>query len=80
MRKAIRKENQCPLFSTRAEQQKMEGSKQMNEETLKTVVAFNQLPETDEIKEIKLRYLNDEIGSFEFFSLAKDCLEKSINE
>lgn len=52
----------------------------MNEETLKTVVAFNQLPETDEIKEIKLRYLNDEIGSFEFFSLAKDCLEKSINE
>ena len=47
----------------------------MNEETLKTVVAFNKLPETEEIKEIKRQYLNDEISSLEFFSLARGCLE-----
>jgi len=47
----------------------------MNEETLKTIAAFDQLPETEEIKEIKKQYLNNEISSFEFFSLAKGCLE-----
>lgn len=42
----------------------------MNEQSLKTVVAFNKLPETDEIKEIKRQYLNDEISAYELVSIA----------
>lgn len=38
----------------------------MNAQALKTVVAFNNLPETPEIKEVKRKYLNDEISTFEF--------------
>lgn len=49
----------------------------MNEQALKTVVAFNNLPETDEIKEIKRQYLNDEISSFEFVGVARGYLEES---
>jgi len=49
----------------------------MNEQAFKTIVAFNSLPETDEIKEIKKQYLNDDISAFEFFSIASRYLEKN---
>lgn len=42
----------------------------MNEQSLKTVVAFNRLQETDEIKEVKRQYLNDEISVYEFVGIA----------
>ena len=47
----------------------------MNEQALKTVVAFNNLPETDEIMEIKRRYLNDEISAFELVGIFMRYLE-----
>ena len=47
----------------------------MNEETLKTIVEFNNLPETDEIKEIKRQYLKNEISAFEFYALARGFME-----
>ena len=47
----------------------------MNEQALKTVVEFNNLPETEEIKEIKRKYMNDEIGVFDFLSLATACVD-----
>lgn len=42
----------------------------MNQQALKTVIEFDKLPETDDIKEIKRRYLSDEISAFEFFQEA----------
>lgn len=42
----------------------------MNEQALKTVVAFNNLPETPEIKEIRRKYMSDEISAFEFVGIA----------
>jgi len=48
----------------------------MNEQTLKAIVAFNNLPETEEIKEIKKQYLNDEISSYELYCIALNHLEK----
>lgn len=47
----------------------------MNEQALKTVIAFNSLPENEEIKEVKRQYMNDEISSFELFSVASKYLE-----
>lgn len=47
----------------------------MNEQTLKIVVAFNDLPETDGKEEIKRKFLNDEVSPFEFYSLASQYLE-----
>lgn len=57
----------------------------MNEQSLRTVslrtvIDFNKLPETEEIKEIKRQYLNDEISAFEFFSIASRYLEDNKNE
>lgn len=48
----------------------------MNEQALKTVAAFNNLPETDEIKEIKRQYLSDEISTFEFFGIASKFVDE----
>lgn len=45
-------------------------------QVLKTISDFNDLPETKEIKEIKQKYLNDEIGTLEFYSLAREYLDK----
>lgn len=47
----------------------------MYEQILKTVVAFNNLPETDEIKEVKRQYLNYEISAFDFFCIADSYLD-----
>lgn len=47
----------------------------MTEQALKTVVAFNNLPETDEIREVKRQYLNDEISARELVGIASRLLE-----
>jgi len=47
----------------------------MNEHALKTIVDFANLPETQEIKEIKYKYMKDEISRFEFLSLAREVLD-----
>jgi hypothetical protein len=46
----------------------------MNKETLKIVSDFNALPDTPEKLKINNAYLNDEIGSFDFFSQAREYL------
>lgn len=48
----------------------------MNEHALKTVIAFNNLPETVEIKEVKRKYMNNEISAFELFIIASEHLGK----
>lgn len=48
----------------------------MNEQVLKTISAFQELPETAEKEEIKRKYLGDEIGAFDFYSLASEYLDK----
>lgn len=47
-----------------------------SEQSLKTVSAFNKLPNTPEKEEIERQYLEDEIGNFEFFSMANAYLSK----
>ena len=47
----------------------------MNEQALKTVVEFNSLPETEEIKEVKRKYMNNEISAFELVGIAMRYLE-----
>jgi len=48
----------------------------MNEENMKIVGAFQRAPETQEKKEIAKKYMTDEIGVFDFVSLAEDYLKK----
>lgn len=51
-----------------------------NEATLKTIVAFDKMPSTPEKDRICRLYLDDEIGSFELYSLARDYLTKAQQE
>jgi len=46
----------------------------MTERALETVVAFNNLHETEDIKEVKRQYMNDEISSFELFIITSEYL------
>ena len=52
----------------------------MNEEALKTIVEFDNLPETYETKEIKRQYLNNEISAFEFYVLAQEYTKEKWKE
>ena len=48
----------------------------MNEQALKTVIAFAELSETDEVKEIKKKYLNNELSAFEFYQSVNEYLNR----
>jgi len=48
----------------------------MNEQTLKTIKEYDALPWTAEKAQIDSDYLNDEIGSLEFFSQANGYIRK----
>ena len=49
----------------------------MNAETLKAIKDYESLPWTPEKAQIDSDYLNDEIGSLEFFSQANEYLENN---
>ena len=51
-----------------------------SEQALKIISEYSRLPTTDEKVEISQKYLNDEIGEFEFFTLANSYLEKVKNQ
>lgn len=48
-----------------------------SEQSLKVVVAYNKLPQTEEKKEIDRKFLASEISSYEFFCLASKYLDKT---
>lgn len=52
---------------------------EMNQQTLEIISKFSDLPENDEIREIKRKYIKNEIGSFEFYQLARRYLEREEN-
>ncbi len=43
-------------------------------QSIQTIVKFNEMPETEEKKEICRKYLEDEIGNYTFYSLAYSYL------
>lgn len=45
-------------------------------EVLDDIKKFDKLPDTEESLEIKRKYLSNEIGNLEFFSLAREYLQK----
>lgn len=49
----------------------------MNEQTLKTIKAYDALPWTPEKAQIDSDYLNNEIGSLDFFSQAARYLNET---
>lgn len=50
------------------------------EHVLKELREFDNLPETEESKEIKRKYLSDEIDRFEFYQLAVSYLNTTKEE
>jgi len=48
----------------------------MNKLSLAIICKFTKLPKTDEKDKIERQYLLDEIGSFEFFQLARAYIDK----
>ena len=50
-----------------------------SKEVLDDLHKFNDLPDTEEKHDINQKYLNDEIGNFEFYELAMDYMRNLTN-
>ena len=52
----------------------------MNQKSVSDVVRYNELPKTTEKDAINNRYLSDEIGSLEFYSMVREYLKNHDGE
>lgn len=52
----------------------------MNKEVLRDISQFESLPSTPEKEAIRRKYLNDEIGAFDFYSEVSRYLKNTDNK